>query len=269
MFCIIHIVMIASQQIKSTTSCPVNLENYEAVNVLKWNNSKWKNLCPYLLETDGNEKYYNGGGIIFENFYQGCKIYDIVYENEVYPHKSFINNPKYLWWRYKTVNQKGDVIYDKENDVINYELYLRWRDSLWKCEKPIRYPNKIYNRKNTQFSICIDKKGKTHRYDYIKSRKKIYAREYIRLIKQLPEYLELFNKLKNGKNIMICEVDVPANNKKGEYGRDCDKNNICHLTRKKLKILLNDTNEAYGHGLCLAHSLLKDLRKYKKINNLK
>lgn len=40
--------MIATQQIKSTTSKPISLENYEPINVLKWSNSKWKNLCPSI-----------------------------------------------------------------------------------------------------------------------------------------------------------------------------------------------------------------------------
>jgi len=117
--------MIITQQIKSTTTKPVSLENFETINVLhlfsfktptewaelseqkctgcaslmrngvKWNNCKWKNLCPYLLKTDGEEFCHNSGGILFENFYQGCKVYDIVYENEVYPSRYYMNNPKY------------------------------------------------------------------------------------------------------------------------------------------------------------------------------
>jgi len=58
---------------------------------------------------------------------------------------------------------------------------------------------------------------------------------------------------------MICETDVPSNGKKGEYGKDCDENNICHLSIEKLELLLNDTNEAFGHGLCLAYALLQDI----------
>ena len=57
--------MISTQQIKTTTSKPVILDNFEIINVLKWNNSKWKNLCPYLLKTDGNEICFNTGGILF------------------------------------------------------------------------------------------------------------------------------------------------------------------------------------------------------------
>ncbi len=61
---------------------------------------------------------------------------------------------------------------------------------------------------------------------------------------------------------MICEVDLPAKNKRGEYGNDCNDNNICIMCImciEKLEKLLNDSNEAFGHGLCLAYSLLIDL----------
>ena len=55
-------------------------------------------------------------------------------------------------------------------------------------------------------------------------------------------------------------MDVPAKNKKGHYGKDCDYNNICNLSIEKLESLLNDPSEAFGHGLCLAYSLLIDLQ---------
>jgi hypothetical protein len=81
------------------------------------------------------------------------------------------------------------------------------------------------------------------------------------LVKNLPEYQILLQNLIDNKNIMIYEIDVPKNNKRGEYGKDCDKNNICHMNIEKLETLLNDTSEPFGHGLCLAYSLLKDLEK--------
>jgi hypothetical protein len=249
--------MIATQQIKSTTSKPVSLDTYETVNVLKWNNSKWKNLCPYFLKTDGEEYCYNPGGILFENFYQGCKVYDVVYDNEVYPSRYFTNNPKYLWWKFEPLLPSGDILL--ENNLIHYDTYYRWRNSLWECTNPIRYPNKMHRRKHTQFALCIDKDGNETRMDYITTRKDIYVKEYSRLIRKTPEYSKLLTKLTKGENIMLCEIDVPANNKKGEYGNDCDENNICHMSIDKLEILLNDPSEAFGHGLCLAYCLLIDL----------
>ena len=137
--------MIATQQIKSTTSKPVFLEGYESINVLKWKNSKWKNLCPYRLKTDGEEVCHNSGGILFENFYQGCKVYDIVYENRVYASRFHTNKPQYLWWEFQPKTPSGDVLL--QDGIIDYELYYRWRKSLWECQNPIRYPNKIYRRK--------------------------------------------------------------------------------------------------------------------------
>lgn len=250
--------MIKTQYIKNTSTKPVEVENFENINVLKWNNSKWKALCPYYLKTDGNERCFNRGNVLFENYYQGCKVYDIVYENSVYPSVYHMNKPEYLWWKYSPICPTGDVLCD-DSGCVNMELYLRWRDSLWDCPNPIRYPNKRNLRKNTRYSICIDANGNVNTYDYISARKEIYVKEYIRLIKHTKEYAILLDKVKKGQNIMICEIDVPKNGKKSEYGKDCDANDACDMTIEKLEKLMNDPSEAFGHGLCLAYSLLLDL----------
>lgn len=85
----------------------------------------------------------------------------------------------------------------------------------------------------------------------------MYVNEYIRLIKQLHEYT-LLTRLQNGINLMICKIDVPA-----KYKNDCDDNDVCILSLEKLEILLNDTSEAFVHGLCLAYALLQDLQLKK------
>ena len=187
--------MIATQYIKSTTAKPLPLNNYETINVLKWSNSKLKTLCPYYLKTDGNEECDNQGEILFENFYQGCKVYNVVYENEVYPSRFQSGNPQYLWWKFTPKNPKGDVIL--QNNEVDGDLYLNWRNDLWNCKHPIRYPNKRNRRSQTQFSVTISKDGTQTRLNYINARKQIYTKEYIRLIKQLPEYQELLTKLQN------------------------------------------------------------------------
>lgn len=250
--------MIATQRISSTTSKPVQVDNYEIINVLKWNNSKWKNLSPYLLKTDGEESCRNDGGIIFENYYQGCKVYDTVYSIEIYPSRYHANNPKYLWWKYEPLNSEGDVLIDK-NGILCHDLYLNWRNSLWSCDKPIRYPNGIHRRKRTQYALRIKEDGTCDKMGYLESRIVLYYNEYIRLVKKTPEYNALVEKLKNGTNLMICEVDVPAKGKMGDYGKDCDDNNVCIMSVDKLDRLMYDTSEAFGHGLCLAKSLLADI----------
>lgn len=60
-------------------------------------------------------------------------MYDIVYDNEVYPSRYHMNNPKYLWWKFEPINQLGDTIL--QNNKINYELYFNWRNSIYKSNK--------------------------------------------------------------------------------------------------------------------------------------
>lgn len=145
------------------------------------------------------------------------------------------------------------------NDAINYDLYNRWKTSLWNCKKPIRYPNKINRRNNTQFALLIDKHGNEEQLDYIKSRKILYVYEYMRLIRKLPAYKKLLSYINEGKNLLITEIDVPTKGKKGEYGIDCNHLNIVdNYTVQKIEKLLNDPSEAFGHGLCLIYALLQD-----------
>jgi hypothetical protein len=250
--------MIATKYIKSVTEKIDKYDNFETINVLKWNNSKYKTLCPYYLRTDGNEEHYNTGNILFENYYQSCKIYDKVYKNEVYPSRFQYGNPKYLWWKYETINKEFDEIYIKDIDNINYENYERWRDSLWSCQNPIRYPNTYLGKGSVVFSLFKDKYGKEERLDYIQARKMIYVNEYIRLVRKTKEYNILLEKLNKGINLMICEIDVPAKHKKGNYKSD---ENIKLLDIDYINLLIDDNSEPFGHGLALSYALLSDKMK--------
>lgn len=171
-------------------------------------------------------------------------------------------------WEYKTVNPSGDIIY--KDNKLDYKLYKRWKKSIWKCQKPIRYPNTRNRVSRTQFTLLKYKnsqnKIKKKRLDYIQSRKRIYYKEYIRLARKTKEYQELLQMLINGKHLLISEIDVPAKHKKSIYS-DCDDNNNCKMTIKKLNKLIEDPNEPFGHGLCLAKALLLDLKDYNKKQN--
>ena len=61
-----------------------------------------------LFKTDGLKKCTNPGNILFENFYQGLKVYDIVYQNSVYPSRFHTGKPEHLWWKFEPVNESGD-----------------------------------------------------------------------------------------------------------------------------------------------------------------
>jgi hypothetical protein len=101
----------------------------------------------------------------------------------------------------------------------------------------------------------------------LEGRKQLYVKEFSRLVRKTKEYGELFDLLQSGSNIIIAEIDVPSNGKKGEYGKDCDVDNNCLITMDKINKLLEDTSEAFGHGLVIAKCLLEDLEQIE--NNLK
>jgi hypothetical protein len=188
-------------------------------------------------------------------------VYEYVYPNEVYPSRFQNKNPAYLWWKFIPMNGDKDQIIlegkEAQNFVINYPNYLNWRKSVWECRNPIRYPNKFSNKHLVKFSIVIDRKNKEYRFSYLESRKKLYVAEYIRLIRKTKEYQKLLEMVNNGINLLICEIDVPAKNKKGEYGL-CDENNNRIMSIKRLQKLMNDLSEPFGHGLCICLALLED-----------
>ena len=63
---------------------------------------------------------------------------------------------------------------------------------------------------------------------------------------------------REGNNLMIVEIDVPGNGKKGSYGEDCTTDDVCIMSLDKVNVLLEDLSEPFGHGLCLVYCLLTD-----------
>ena len=245
--------------------------DYKKVNVLSWHSkdTEYYELSPYHLKTDGREENFCYPGVLFENYYQSCKVYKYVRNIKVYSHHTQRNNPNGLWWDYQCTNGIEEAYHEKDinnpNDDVNDKKvtngYYNWRNSLWMCKNPIRYPVGFHERKNCLFSIGeIFKNGKWEekRYNYLEARKNIYMKEYIRLIRQLPIYKKFLNDVKNGVNIIITEVDLPSSNKKGSFNK-VDTTGFYYPTLESLNILLNDPSEAFGHGLCLTYALLEDL----------
>lgn len=251
--------MIATKQIKSISEKCIPPNNYKAINVFSWHekDTEYYDLCPYYLKTDGNEIQLNDGNVIFENFWQGSKVYPKVYPIEIYPHVSLKGNPKYLSWKYE--NEETHI--DKNNNVL--PNYWTWRQSIFDCKKPLRYPNSYKLRTTCKFAILKDKNNNLVKYDYLTARKELYCKEYMRLIRHKKSYAKLLNLLKKGENICIFEVDVPTSSKKGLYGKYAI-GNVFYADLNKINDLLNDTSEPFGHGLCLAKALLEDMEIYKK-----
>lgn len=246
--------MIATRQVKSISEkCVPPEDDYIVVNVFSWHkkDTEYYDLCPYHLKTDGKEEQSNDGDVIFENFWQGSKVYPLVKPIEVYPHPSFRGNPKYLMWSY--TNEEKHL--DSKNNVL--PEYFDWKKSLYECEKPIRYPNSYNLRHTCKFSLLVNKKGETEKLDYLSARKRIYCKEYMRLVRKMPSYAKLLKLLLKGKKLCIFEVDVPVDTKKGKYGLYA-KGNVFYASLRKINNLLEDTSEPFGHGLCLAKALFED-----------
>lgn len=222
-------------------------KGFKKVNVLSWHKkeSKYYELSPYFLKTDGNEGDNIKEGILFENFWQGSKVYEYTTSMTVKPYFA----SKLIWWKYDTEEEKE---YHYENEELT-ENYFRWQNSVFDCPNPIRYPN-TYARKHKVLFSRIIRKNKEKRYNYLEARKKIYVKEYKRLIRKLNIYQELLQDLNNDINLCIVEVDVTDENKKGYYGKYANRK----LTLKRLNKLLNDDSHPFGHGLALSIALLED-----------
>jgi hypothetical protein len=245
--------MIVTKRVKTITE-KVNVANFTSIHVMSWHkkDTPYYVFSPYHLRTDGEEECQNSGNIIFENFWQGSKVYDYVEDIEVYPHKKLQGQIKHLSWKYVC---NGGREYHLVNGEVT-ENYKKWRNSLFSCDKPVRYPNGYAGRMRCQFSLLITS-DRNIRLNYIEARKRIYVQEYCRLVRKLPEYLQLLNKVRSGENICICEIDVPSKEKKGYYN-NVDENGLYYADLVTLNQLLNDPSEPFGHGLCLCLALLED-----------
>jgi hypothetical protein len=240
--------MIRTHYLSGTTDIPSTVpKDHLVVNVLKWSQCKWKSLCPYLLQTDGKECIRNGGGIIFENFWQGTKVFKNIYPQEQYASRFHQGKPEHLWFSH---NMKCTLIHQ---DQLDKAKYLEWRDLVWSCPKPVRYPNGINHRHEVLY--CLD--DYDNHIGYLDARKEIYVKEYCRLVQDTPEFKELLRLHKAGKNLLICEMDVPSANKYGAYAKYAEDGPLSvPLTPASIDELLNDTTAPFGHGLCLVKLLL-------------
>lgn len=242
--------MISTKRINSVAArVPASTNACIHANVLTWhpethcNGSKWHVFSPYYLKTDGDEENSNEGGVIFENFWQGSKVWPTVYDCQVWAHPNLrrTGNTKHLWFEYTCAGGRGSERH--LTDLKIQDCYYVWRAAIFSCTKPVRYPNGAQRAKDVAFSLLIDRDtGKESRLDYLEARSRLYVQEYARLARQLPEFGQLVEFLKRpGASLVIYEVDVP---------------NQRNLTLAQLDKMLNDPSIRFGHGLVLARELL-------------
>ena len=208
--------------------------------VMMKSHSPYGELGPYLLKNEHNQ--------ILENIWQFSKVYKIVpYSRQVY---SRYNN-KVIW-------EHPSEIHLNDDNTLTFEYY-NWRDKGINNEYPVRYPVGYNYRHQCLFSLSSNL---STRLNYIQARKDIYLKEYLKLVVKQPTYQLLLNKLQQGENILIIEVDGPHQESMDYYkktynvGNDFIINDTILATKDNINIMLNDPKHPFGHGYCLAIALL-------------
>ena len=232
---------------------------YESIVVMMKSHSPWWRLSPY---------YLNENGEIMENIWQSSKVYETVPQTTQY----YPGNRSRVIWNWK-----------KENHVIDGELtleYFKWRAALRANKYAVRYPVGFHHRHNCLYAIaddneenlddqksattsgCLTNSATLNQcLDYVQSRKKIYIPVYTKLAKKERQFNRLRNKLKY-KNLLIIEVDGPHQESlqyyKDKYKVDDDfiVGHTMAVTENNINIMVNDDKHPFGHGYCLAISLL-------------
>jgi len=134
----------------------------------------------------------------------------------------------------------------------------------------VRYPVGFKNRSSVLYAL---KKNSNKQLDYVSARKQIYIPVYCTLVKKEKLFKKLQNKLNNGKNLLIIEVDGPHSESldyyKKEYNVDDNfiKNDTMLVNKVNINIMLNDTKHPFGHGYCLALVLLNKDVKWNDYNS--
>lgn len=227
--------------------------------------SAYGDLGPYVLK----DKH----GRIMENIWQSNKCYPKVPRSL----QHYSRYDKTVIWDHpaevhcvKNANNKWEI----------QPAYFEWREKLGNNVYPVRYPvtfspearasclfsipdvDEFLDPNNSQKSIG----PKPRLLNYVQARKEIYMKVYIELVKERPQFKELKERLAAGENLNIIEVDGPHQEHLDyyiekynvDYGIDNTfiENNTMLATVDNLKIMLNDTRNAFGHGFCLAIALL-------------
>ncbi len=170
--------------------------------------------------------------------------------------------------------QDQDQMYNRFNDTKGWthpheihlqngkltKEYFSWREKGMNFHLPVRYPNGFEGRKNTLYSLKDNQFDKP--LSYVEARKEIYFPVYDELVKKEEYFKELKEKLESGKNILIVEVDGPVEESLQHYvdkygvKKNFIENGTMLATSENLAIMLEDTKHPFGHGYCLAMSLL-------------
>jgi hypothetical protein len=208
--------------------------------------SPYAELSPYLLKTKDD--------VILENLWQFSK---------VYPRVPKVSLPYSRWDKTVIWSHPAEThVKETENGWEIQDAYWDWREKGMSCEYPIRYPvgYSASARASCLFSLENEEGDPL---DYVEARKKIYLKNYVKLVRKEKKFTELKERLEEGENLLILEVDGPRQESlpyyMEKYGVEEDfiQVNTTLCTEENLAIFLEDTKHPFGHGFCLAWALQK------------
>lgn len=221
--------------------------------------TKYGSLGPYVLKSEN--------GCIMENIWQFSKVYEYV----PYSKQRFSRfQPRTIWEHPSQTHLKSGTLTDD---------FWAWRKKGFFNKDPVRYPvgfeyrskcvGALWNPELDMERNALPWEMKTLKMmDYVEARKQIYLPVYSSLVKRQPQYKELQKMLNNGENLLILEVDGPHEESLAYYQKkyNVDQNWIVDhsidITPKNMRIMINDSKHAFGHGYCLGMTLLDPNQKW-------
>lgn len=202
--------------------------------------SPYGELGPYVLKDEQ--------GRIMENLWQFRKVYPWV------PKVKELASARYdrtVVWEHP---QETHITDGEPNDK-----YWEWREKGVNNPLPVRYPVGNTAHRKLCLHVLTDDGRKL---DLVEGRKQVYQNTYCELVKKCPKFTKLQQRLKNGENLLIIEVDGPHQESLDYYcstygvGEDFIEDHSMLVTLKNIEIMLRDPQHSFGHGYCLAMALL-------------
>ena len=218
------------------------LPGYEEVYSLT-KSTPYGDLSPYCLKSST--------GIILENLWQFSKIYQQVPEST----QTYSRYDSTVIWNHPS---ETHVTKDSSGKICITDEYYQWRQKGFDCKYAVRYPVGYHHRHK-----CLGVIHQGNKYNYIDSRKVLYLPAYLDAVKCTSNFKKLQTWIKDGKKLLITEVDGPHQESLNYYqqqygvGSDFIQNHTTVATKENLDIMLNDPKHPFGHGYCLAWALLE------------
>jgi hypothetical protein len=192
-------------------------------------------LSPYVLRCSG---------VLMENKYQFSKLYRRVRSQNQKLHRYSKDDG----WIHPTEEH-----YDPHTKTIR-DAFWAWQRKGFECKFAVRYPNGYAGRGEVVGSV-IGTKDDYRIVDYVTARKEIYYPCYVSAARTAQQFRDLQQQWGAGARLQIVEVDGPRFDAESPpYNRVV--NGSLPMTEDITRALVVNTTQSFGHGYCLAISLM-------------